>query len=146
LCSVLTRRLALQQRLERGFAVPADLLFRQDVQRQLDQLIHPDFLQATPWLQLQQLPRFLQAIEQRMEKYGTQKARDQDATRELQALWQRYAERKAWCERHERADEALDEYRWLLEELRVSLFAQALGTRVPVSAKRLQKFWQEKVA
>lgn len=146
LCAVLTQRLALQQRLQRGFSGPADLLFRQDVQQQLDQLVYPDFLQHTPWLQLQQMPRFLQAVEQRMEKYGTQKTRDQEATRLLQSLWQRYAERRAWCERHERADEALDEYRWLLEELRVSLFAQSLGTRVPVSEKRLQKFWQEKVA
>jgi ATP-dependent helicase HrpA len=146
LCRVLALRLTVQQRLQRGFAAPADLLFRQDVQQQLEQLVHPDFLRHTPWLQLQQLPRFLQAIEQRMEKYGTQKARDQQCTRELQALWQRYAERKAWCDRHERADEALDEYRWLLEELRVSLFAQSLGTRVPVSEKRLQKFWQENVA
>jgi ATP-dependent helicase HrpA len=146
LCRVLAQRLALQQRLQRGFSAPADLLFRQDVQQQLDQLVHPDFLQFTPWLQLQQLPRFLQAIEQRMEKYGTQKARDEQATRQLQLLWQRYAERKAWCDRHERANEALEEYRWLLEELRVSLFAQALGTRVPVSDKRLQKFWQENVA
>jgi ATP-dependent helicase HrpA len=146
LCRVLGQRLALQQRLQRGFSSAADLLFRQDVQQQLEQLIHPGFLQTTPWLQLQQVPRFLQAIEQRMEKYGTQKARDQQATRLLQGLWQRYDERKAWCERHERADEALDDYRWLLEELRVSLFAQALGTRVPVSEKRLEKFWQEKVA
>jgi ATP-dependent helicase HrpA len=146
LCRVLAQRLALQQRLQRGFSAPADQLFRQDVQQQLDLLIHQDFLQVTPWLQLQQLPRFLQAIEQRMEKYGTQKARDEQATRQLQLLWQRYAERKAWCDRHERANEALDEYRWLLEELRVSLFAQALGTRVPVSDKRLQKFWQENVA
>jgi len=146
LCRVLGQRLALQQRLQRGFSSAADLLFRQDVQQQLEQLIHPGFLQSTPWLQLQQVPRFLQAIEQRMEKYGTQKVRDQQATRLLQGLWQRYAERKAWCERHERADEALDDYRWLLEELRVSLFAQALGTRVPVSEKRLEKFWQENVA
>jgi ATP-dependent helicase HrpA len=145
LCRVLGQRLALQQRLQRGFSSAADLLFRQDVEQQLERLIHPGFLQQTPWLQLQQLPRFLQAIEQRMEKYGTQRARDQQATRLLQQLWTRYAERKAWCERHERADEALDEYRWLLEELRVSLFAQALGTRVPVSEKRLEKFWQEKV-
>lgn len=143
---VLAQRLAVQQRLQRGFSGPADLLFRQDVQQQLDELVHAGFLRSTPWLQLQQLPRFLQAIELRMEKYGTQRARDQQATRTLQQLWARYVERKAWSERHERADEALDEYRWLLEELRVSLFAQALGTRVPVSEKRLQKFWQEKVA
>ena len=146
LCRILAQRLALQQRLQRGFAAPADLLFRQDVQQQLDTLVAPDFLQRTPWLQLQQLPRFLQAIELRMEKYGTQKARDEQTTRQLQLLWQRYAERKAWCDRHERADEALDEYRWLLEELRVSLFAQSLGTRIPVSEKRLAKFWQENIA
>jgi ATP-dependent helicase HrpA len=51
----------------------------------------------------------------------------------------------AHCRQQEIEDAALEEYRWLLEELRVSLFAQQLGTRVSVSEQRLQRFWQEKV-
>ncbi|MDY6981563.1 MAG: DUF3418 domain-containing protein, partial [Pseudomonadota bacterium] len=92
---------------------------------------------------LQQLPRYLQALRIRLEKYGLQVAKDREATRLLERLWTQYAERRAWNERHEIVDERLDAYRWLLEELRVSLFAQALGTRVPVSEKRLERAWHE---
>jgi ATP-dependent helicase HrpA len=134
---------ALQKQLQKGYDGPRDLLLRQDAQQQLDQLVHPAFLQTTPWLQLQQLPRFLEALRIRLEKYPLQVGRDQEATRLLTRLWQQYQERRQYCERHELVDEGLDEYRWLLEELRVSLFAQALGTRVPVSEKRLQRRWQE---
>jgi ATP-dependent helicase HrpA len=135
---------ALRKELERKpYATPAALPLKQDVQRQLDNLVAPDFLGRTPWEQLQQMPRFLQALRIRLEKYPLQVVKDRDATRLLDRLWNQYAERRTWCERHEVLDEGLDEYRWLLEELRVSIFAQALGTRVPVSEKRLERAWQE---
>jgi ATP-dependent helicase HrpA len=121
------------------------LPLREDVERQLQQLVSPDFLRTTAWLYLQQFPRYLQAIELRLDKYPLQVARDKEWSHLLGRLWHQYEQRRVYCERQELVDEALDEYRWLLEELRVSLFAQALGTRVPVSEKRLQKFWQEEV-
>ncbi|HEY0963454.1 MAG TPA: ATP-dependent RNA helicase HrpA [Pseudomonadales bacterium] len=135
---------ALRKELERkGFSGPDAASLRIDVQRQLDHLVSPDFLKHTPWEQLQQLPRYLQAVRIRLEKYGQQVARDRDATRLLDRLWTQYTERRAWNERHEMADERLDAWRWMLEELRVSLFAQSLGTRVPVSEKRVERAWQE---
>ncbi|MEY4642357.1 MAG: ATP-dependent helicase HrpB [Pseudomonadota bacterium] len=135
---------AVRKELERKvYAGSRELLLKEDVQRQLDALIAPDFLKKTPWEQLQQMPRYLQALALRLEKYPLQAARDQESARLLARLWTQYAERRAYCDRHEILDERLDEYRWLLEELRVSLFAQALGTRVPVSEKRLERAWQE---
>ncbi len=135
---------ALRKELERKvYSTPAALPLKEDVQRQLGQLVGPDFLRHTPWEQLQQMPRFLQAVRIRLEKYPLQVVKDRDATKLLDRLWKQYAERRAWCERHEVLDEGLDEYRWLLEELRVSTFAQALGTRVPVSEKRLERAWQD---
>jgi ATP-dependent helicase HrpA len=145
LCRILTLRASLQQRLQRGFKGLGELQLKEDVEAQLAHLFPADFLAITPWLQLQQFPRYLQAIEARLDKYSMQGAKDAEWTRLLSRLWKQYAERKAYSERHEQVDAALDEYRWLLEELRVSLFAQALGTRVPVSEKRLQKFWLEQV-
>jgi len=133
----------LRRALEQGFRSPRDLLLRQDLERQLQGLFAPGFLLATPWLQLQQYPRYLQAALLRLEKYPLQTGRDQQMGLLLEQLWQQYQQRRDWCERHEQVDEKLDEYRWLLEELRVSLFAQALGTRVPVSEQRLRKAWQE---
>lgn len=147
--ALLYRILALHHqvraRLQRGFSGPQEKVCRADIENQLGHLIHPQFLLHTPWLQMQQLPRFLQAVESRMEKYAAQTTRDTAWSQLMDKLWRQYQERRAWCERHELADASLDDYRWLLEELRVSLFAQALGTRVPVSEKRLQKFWHEKV-
>jgi ATP-dependent helicase HrpA len=90
---------------------------------------------------MQQIPRYLQAIVIRLEKYPLQVARDQADTMLISRFWQKYLQQKKYSTKHEIEDEGLDEYRWLLEELRVSLFAQALGTRVPVSEKRLQKYW-----
>lgn len=142
---IVSMRVRLQQRLQRGFSKPAERWLKQDVEQQLQSLVNPDFLHQTPWLYLQQLPRYLQAIEARFDKYASQGSMDLKWTTLLSTLQKQYEQRKDYCKHHELADEALDEYRWLLEEFRVSLFAQALGTRVPVSEKRLQKFWQEKV-
>ena len=111
-----------------------------DVEQQLSQLFTVGFIVTTPPLQLAQFPRYLKAIELRIDKVKSDPARDMVRTSEVQALfvpWQRtIAARKGVN------DPRLDEFRWLLEELRVSLFAQELKTPMPVSIKRLQKFWE----
>ncbi len=136
----------LRKRLQhKPYGGPQALPLQQDVANQLATLFPDQFLLTTPWLHLQQLPRYLKGIDQRLDKYPMQGTKDLAWTRLLEGLWQQYRQRRLYCERHEIEDEALDEYRWLLEELRISLFAQTLGTRVPVSEKRLQKFWQEQV-
>jgi ATP-dependent helicase HrpA len=112
-----------------------------DIQAQLQRLVPKTFVASTPWPQLQQLPRYLKAVELRLDKLRADPARDAQRLAELRPLEQRWLRRVA--ELKGRSDPRLDEYRWLLEELRVSLFAQELRTPQPVSAKRLNRVWEQ---
>jgi ATP-dependent helicase HrpA len=98
---------------------------------------------ATPWAQLHHLPRYLRGLDRRLAKYAERPDRDARHADEVGRLWQQYAERAELTRRSGRADSALDDYRWLLEELRISLFAQELKTPFPVSFKRLSKAWAD---
>ena len=112
-----------------------------DIAAQLARLMPARFLVETPWSQLAHLPRYLKAIVMRLDKVRVDPARDLQRMAELRPLEQRYARRRA--ERRGAPDERLEDYRWLLEELRVSLFAQELRTPQPVSVKRLDKAWAQ---
>ena len=112
-----------------------------DVSGQLARLCGKRFLVETPWPALQQLPRYLKAVTLRLDKLRSDPARDAARQAELRPLEQRYARRLA--DLRGARDVRLDEYRWLLEELRVSLFAQELRTPQPVSVKRLERAWQQ---
>ncbi len=114
-----------------------------DIREQLEHLLFKGFLAATPWAQLQHLPRYLRAIQRRLEKHAGNAERDARHLAAVRALWQDY---RARLEKHRKAgstDPKLAEFRWMIEELRVSLFAQELKTPYPVSVKRLQKVWGE---
>ncbi len=112
-----------------------------DAQQQLQRLIPRDFLARTPWTQLQHVVRYLKAIVLRLDKVRADPARDQARLAEIRPqearFWREVAERKGVT------DPRLQEFRWLLEELRVSLFAQELRTPQPVSVKRLDKAWAQ---
>ena len=111
-----------------------------DIEQQMSQLFTSGFLVATPAAQLAQFPRYLKAIEVRIEKIKSDPARDAARMNEiagLRAPWQRVSAARKGV-----GDPRLVEFRWLLEELRVSLFAQELKTPMPVSVKRLQKVWE----
>jgi ATP-dependent helicase HrpA len=110
-----------------------------DVGGQLQRLCGKRFLAITPWAPLQHLPRYLKAVTLRLDKLRTDPARDAARLAELRPLEQRYLRRVA--EMKGNPDARLGEYRWLLEELRVSLFAQELRTPQPVSVKRVDKAW-----
>ncbi len=112
-----------------------------DVQAQLQRLCPKRFVVATPYAQLQHFARYLKAITLRLDKFKGDPARDAQRMAELRPLDQRYTRRLA--ELKGTHDARLDEFRWLLEELRVSLFAQELRTPQPVSIKRLEKVWQQ---
>ncbi len=112
-----------------------------DVQAQLAALVPKDFVVRTPWAQVQHVPRYLQAVVVRLDKLRGDPARDAQRMQELRPLMQRLTRRRA--ELKGVTDARLDEYRWLLEELRVSFFAQELRTSVPVSVKRLDKVWSQ---
>ncbi|PQA76008.1 ATP-dependent RNA helicase HrpA [Rhodoferax sp. TS-BS-61-7] len=112
-----------------------------DAQQQLNRLIPKKFLQATPWDRLQHLARYLKAITLRLDKYRADPARDTARLTELRPQEQRYW--RLVAERKGAVDDRMAEFRWLLEELRVSFFAQELRTPQPVSVKRLDKAWAQ---
>ena len=110
-----------------------------DCAQQLNRLVPKRFLQAAPWVRLQHLARYLKAITLRLDKYRADPARDAARLAELRPQEQRYW--RLVAERKGAVDERMQEFRWLLEELRVSFFAQELRTPQPVSVKRLDKAW-----
>jgi ATP-dependent helicase HrpA len=112
-----------------------------DITTQLQRLMPKRFVQQTPYAQLQHYPRYLKGITLRLDKLKADTARDTQKMAELRPLDQRYSRRLA--ELKGTHDARLDEFRWLLEELRVSLFAQELRTPQPVSVKRLEKVWAQ---
>ena len=112
-----------------------------DAQQQLQRLIPKQFLLATPWERLQHLARYCKAVTLRLDKYRADPARDAARLAELRPLEQRYW--RLVAERKGAVDERMAEFRWLLEELRVSFFAQELRTPQPVSVKRLEKAWTQ---
>ncbi|UXH77012.1 ATP-dependent RNA helicase HrpA [Roseateles amylovorans] len=112
-----------------------------DIQAQLQRLMPKRFVLQTPWAQLQHYPRYLKGITLRLDKLRADAARDAKLLAELRPLEQRWQRRVV--ERKGSPDARLDDFRWQLEELRVSLFAQELRTPQPVSVKRLDKVWAQ---
>ncbi len=115
----------------------------QDVAQQLDGLIFRGFLEEIPYARLQQYPRYLRAVEMRLEKLPLNAARDRKLLETLRPLLDRWQERAEAARQADRPDPRLEEIRWMLEELRVSFFAQSLGTAYPVSCKRIEARWRE---
>ena len=118
---------------------PADVA--QDIAQQLARLMPKRFLVQTPYGQLQHLPRYLKAVQLRLDKLRGDPARDAARLAELRPLDQRFW--RLVAERKGVQDSRLQEMRWLLEELRVSFFAQELRTPQPVSVKRIDKAWAQ---
>lgn len=115
-----------------------------DIAAQLQRLVPKRFALETPWAQLQHLPRYLKAITARLDKLRADPGRDTKLMSEIKPLEQRYSRRVA--ELKGTRDARLEDFRWQLEELRVSLFAQELRTPQPVSIKRLDKVWAQIVS
>ncbi len=112
-----------------------------DCAQQLARLMPKRFLTVTPYPQLQHFSRYLKAITLRLDKWRADPARDAARMTELKPQDQRYW--RLVAERKGATDARMQEYRWLLEELRVSFFAQELRTPQPVSVKRLDKAWAQ---
>jgi ATP-dependent helicase HrpA len=117
-----------------------------DIRMQLSRMIYKGFFSATPWEELSHLPRYLSAMQLRLDKYGHDPERDAKHAESLAALTKRYDERLEKQRKAGVADPLLEDFRWALEQLRVSLFAQELKTPYPVSYKRLEKMWNGIVA
>ena len=107
-----------------------------DIREQLSRLLFPGFIAATPPEWLMHYPRYLHAIERRLAKLRSDPVRDRRLQQEMASVWQNFWQ--GFPEGGEQRPEQ-QERRWLLEELRVSLFAQELGTVDKVSVKRLEQ-------
>ena len=130
---------AVTQKLEGSKAFP---IATADMREQLAHLIYPGFLSQTPMTWLRHYPRYLKAISLRLAKLSASPSRDSQQQAELAPLWRRYRSTMQQLEKRDASPPPeLQEYRWMIEELRVSLFAQELKTIQPVSAKRLEKQW-----
>ena len=115
---------------------PAFMEIREDVQAQLNGLISSEFPSDVPFESLRHYPRYLKAIEYRLSRYVGNAAKDRESATKV----------RAWLDRLAGVDAELlpqlAKFKWMLEEYRISLFAQSIGTNIRVSDKRLEKEWQ----
>jgi ATP-dependent helicase HrpA len=118
---------------------PALLATLSDVRGQLEGLVHRGFITETGAKRLPDLVRYLRGIEQRLEKVGANAMRDRSGMAIVQTLTDEYEKRLKAVPAGKYPSPELLEVRWMLEELRISLFAQTLGTPYPVSDKRIRK-------
>lgn len=115
-----------------------------DLRIQLDNLLKPSFLLETPWTRLTSYPRYLAAIERRLDKLKRGgAAQDAVAFNQVADYWNRYAKAATALREQGGIDPELVQFRWLIEEFRVSLFAQDLGTSEKVSPQRLERQWEK---
>ncbi|MBF0383296.1 MAG: ATP-dependent RNA helicase HrpA, partial [Magnetococcales bacterium] len=114
-----------------------------EIKNQLDNLIYTDFLMQTPYPWLRHLPRFLKAVNLRLERRQQDPNKDKQKAQELAPLQTKLQETLKKQEKEKSQNPELTTYFWMLEEFRVSLFAQELRTSMPISQKRLQKQWDK---
>ena len=119
-----------------------------DLRLQLVLLVHQGAMAATPWERLRHVPRYLYAALKRLDKLAAPGGPERDArfASEMAQLWRDYLIRLDSNNKTGRADPLLEDFRWMLEELRVSLFAQELGAAMSVSVKRLERAWDDLLA
>lgn len=139
---ILQRWHELKKRLKGRIDLSLAVAFN-DIKSQLQGLIYPGFVRDIPLHWLQEYPRYLKAIEQRLDKLGAQLQKDRVWTLELGGYQEQLRRKLDKHAKEGKHDPELELYRWMLEEYRVSLFAQQLGTRMPVSDKRLAKQWSQ---
>jgi ATP-dependent helicase HrpA len=132
--NVLTEYQAVQKSLPQ---LKAHAQANQDVRAQLEWLLHKRFIADTPYERLQHVPRYLKAISLRIEKLRGNPVRDMQCMAQMQPLTQAW--QKLRQAQQGNSDPRVDEFAWMLQELRVSLYAQELKTPVIVSVKRLEK-------
>lgn len=132
---------ALQKRIK-GSVTPAWLPALTDIRDQLAHLIYADFVVQTPVSRLKHLARYLKAIHKRLDRLQQNPSRDRPLALQIEPHWKRYKASLAAAHGSDALSESLLEYRWLIEEFRVSVFAQELGTAEKVSAQRLQAIAQ----
>lgn len=117
---------------------------KRDLEQQISLLVYKGCFHQTPWEQLQHIPRYLKALRLRIEKHPANPDRDGKNATSVGLIWQKWQDKvNALSAAHLDIPQHLLDFRWLIEELRVSLFAQELKTPFPVSLKRLEKAWAD---
>ncbi|MFZ2269722.1 MAG: ATP-dependent RNA helicase HrpA [Azonexus sp.] len=137
--TVLTEWQAVVKKLP---AFKAHAAATQDIEAQLKRLMGKNFVLETPFERLSHYPRYLKGIQVRLDKLKSNPARDTQLMADYAPLWTNYERRAIQLAKQGTFDPQIEQFRWLLEELRISLFAQELKTPVPMSVKRLEKQWQ----
>ncbi len=112
-----------------------------DIKSQLEQLVYPGFYSQTPRFWRHNLYRYLKGIQLRLDRSSGVSPREQMYIEELNGFWKRYQAKAEKLRQEQRYSAELEDFRWQIEEYRISLFAQTLGTQSTVSAKRLEKQW-----
>ncbi len=141
--AILMEHAALQKKLAQLKALPA---VAEDIKAQCAELLPKGFVEAMPFERLAHFPRYLKAASLRVDKLRADPARDARLAQEFAALYKPWERERLARRKSGAPDPWLEDFRWLLEELRVALFAQELKTPTPVSAKRLQKAWENAVS
>ncbi len=144
-CNLLLDILSIHQQLRKSLKNPplTWLDAVTDIQDQLNHLLQPGFILSTEKDNLQQYPRYLSAIQKRLQKIQDNPDRDRKSRLQIASLWQDYQKRETALAKQHATSKQLQHYRWMLEEYRVSLFAQELKTRFPISEKRLKIYWND---
>ena len=117
---------------------------KKDVDSQINYLVYKNCFTQTPWEYLQHIPRYLKALNLRIQKQPANPDRDGKNAASVGLIWQKWQDKmNSLQQSHMDIPPALHDFRWQMEELRVSLFAQELKTPMPISTKRLDKIWAE---
>lgn len=144
LFNIITLAADISLQLDTNGAIPTST--KESVKNQLAWLVFPSFARTIPLERLSNYPRYLMAMNKRIEKARLYPSQDEKRDEQVQEYWQRYrtiiqAKELRHCNRS-----ALVEYRWMVEEYRISLFAQEMKTPYPISPKRLEEKWRETLA
>ncbi len=118
-------------------------LIEKEVQKALDRLIYANFISETPQQWRNEIPRFLEALALRIERFPQNMSRDQAQSKIIQRHLAQYEAAKTFFAKREELPQVVEAYRWMIEEQAVSFFAQPMKTIITVSEKRLDKTWEE---
>jgi ATP-dependent helicase HrpA len=143
IATTVAQTLETYQSIDRRLSVPPPSAFWpawRDIKEQLNFLLPRGFVRTTPAAWMPHLPRFVKAIDIRLTKLANAGlSHDTQALQVMHPLWQAYLDRRQQHRQQDIDDPELDIARWMIEELRVSLFAQELKTSQPISPQRVQR-------